>query len=142
VKSCCDELSARHGVRITFRDRGVPAALPMDVALCVFRIAQEALRNVVRHSGSPEARVVLSMAGRAVRLCVSDSGAGFDIEAAARKKGLGLVSMTERLRLVGGELAIRSGPTRGTEIDARVPLAEAVADFETTAAGGGINSPP
>lgn len=146
VKSCCDELSARHGVRITFRDRGVPAALPKDVALCVFRIAQEALRNVVRHSGAPEARVVLGMAGRAVHLCVSDSGAGFDVEAAAQKKGLGLVSMTERLRLVGGELTIRSRPSRGTQIDALVPLAEAVADFETTAAGGGpgggISSPP
>src|SRR6201986_2716867 len=76
VKSFCDELSARHGVKITFRNRGVPAALPKDVALCVFRIAQEALRNVVRHSGAPEARVTLDMAGRAVRLCVSDSGGG------------------------------------------------------------------
>jgi signal transduction histidine kinase len=142
VKSCCDELSARHGISITFRNRGVPAALPKDVALCVFRIAQEALRNFIRHSGAPEARVVLGMAGRAVRLSVSDSGAGFDVEAAAQKKGLGLVSMTERLRLVGGELTIRSSPSRGTQIDARVPLAETVADFETTASAGGINSPP
>ena len=146
VKSFCDELSSRHGIRITFRNRGVSAALPKDVALCVFRIAQEALRNVVRHSGAPEARIVLGMASRSVQLCVSDSGAGFDVEAAARKKGLGLVSMTERLRLVGGELTISSRPSRGTQIEARVPVAEAVADFETTAAGGGqrggISSPP
>lgn len=124
VKSFCEELDERRGIKITFRGRGIPAGLPKDVALCVFRVVQESLRNVVKHSGAREARVVLRMSGRTLQLSVSDSGAGFDVDSATHRKGLGLISMSERLRLVGGTITIRSQPTRGTEIDIQIPLDE------------------
>ena len=124
IKSFCEELEARRGIRIRFSAGGVPADLPKDVALCVFRVAQESLRNVVKHSGAREARVVLGVSGQIVQLSVSDSGAGFDVDSSAHRKGLGLVSMTERLRLVGGDITIRSQPSRGTHLDIRIPLTE------------------
>jgi signal transduction histidine kinase len=124
VRSFCEELDARRGIRINFSSRGVPADLPKDVALCVFRVVQESLRNVVKHSGAQEARVVLGMSGRTMQLSVSDSGAGFDVDSATHKKGLGLISMGERLRLVGGSITIRSLPSRGTRLEIQIPLAE------------------
>lgn len=124
VKSFCEELDERRGVKIAFRSRDIPADLPKEVALCVFRVVQESLRNVVKHSGAQEARVVLGMSGQTVQLCVSDSGAGFDVDSATHRKGLGLISMKERLRLVGGSLTIRSRPTRGTQLDIQIPLGE------------------
>ncbi len=84
---------------------------------------QEALRNVVKHSGAGEARVELTGGRDAIRLRVSDSGAGFKPDSVKASGGLGLVSMRERLRLVGGEISIQSQPSRGTRVDIRVPLA-------------------
>lgn len=128
LNSFCEELSARHELRIEFRQRGFPAALPKDITLCVFRIAQESLRNVIKHSGAGRAQVVLERTEREVRLRVLDAGSGFDPESAKTKKGLGLISMRERLRLVGGKISIKSQPEHGTEIDVVVPLAVQAGD--------------
>ena len=122
LKSFCEELSASQGLKIEFCHQGFPATLPADVTLCVFRIAQESLRNVTKHSGAGEAQVVLEKTGAAVRLTVSDTGRGFDTESETMKRGLGFISMRERLRLVGGEITIHSQPGRGTRIDVLVPL--------------------
>ena len=124
VRSLCEALSESHKLRIDFQQRGFTEAVPKDISLCVFRIAQEALRNCVRHSGASGARVALERTEAAVRLSVSDDGCGFDAEAGAAKKGLGLTSMRERLRLVGGELQIYSRPLGGTRIEIFVPLAD------------------
>ena len=78
----------------------------------------------MKHSGAHEARVLLTKTSEVLRLRVVDKGCGFDIEQAKTKKRLGLISMRERLRLVGGEIAIRSQPSKGTEIDVLVPLKE------------------
>lgn len=125
VKGYCDELSRRHGIPIELAHGDVPTDIPKHVALCVYRIVQEALRNVVKHSGAGRARVELGASSRELVLTVSDSGIGFEVGSAAAKLGLGLVSMRERLRLVEGELAIGSQPGRGTRIDVRIPLAGA-----------------
>jgi signal transduction histidine kinase len=93
---------------------------PKEVTLCLFRIVQEALRNVVKHSGAAEAKVELSGHGDRIDLCISDSGAGFSPESAKGIGGLGLISMRERL--VGGHLSVESQSARGTMIHARVPL--------------------
>jgi PAS domain S-box-containing protein len=122
VKSICVEMSEHQDLDVEFRQTGFPATLPNDVTLCVFRIAQESLRNVIRHSNATRAQVTLEKTETAVRLSVSDNGCGFDPEADSMKKGLGFISMRERLRLVGGEISIQSQPSQGTQIDVIVPL--------------------
>jgi signal transduction histidine kinase len=106
---------------------------PKEVTLCLFRIVQEALRNVVKHSGAAEAKVELSGHGDRIDLCISDSGAGFSPESAKGIGGLGLISMRERLRLVGRHLSVESQSARGTMIHARVPLSSG--SVSTRAAG-------
>jgi PAS domain S-box-containing protein len=122
LKSFCEEISESQGLETEFYQKGFPATLPADVTLCVFRIAQESLRNVTRHSGARDAQVVLEKTDAAVRLSISDTGCGFDTESDTMKRGLGFISMRERLRLVGGEISIHSQPGRGTRIDVLVPL--------------------
>ena len=122
IKGLCAELSDHRDVKIDFRQKGFPATLSKDVTLCVFRIAQESLQNVVRHSGAHEAQVVLRKSARALHLRVSDAGCGFDARSSRTKAGLGFISMRERLRLVGGKISIRSQPFSGTQIDVVVPI--------------------
>jgi signal transduction histidine kinase/ABC-type uncharacterized transport system substrate-binding protein len=118
----CREFSEQHHVQVEFVHHDISEQIPKDVTLCLFRIAQEALRNVVKHSGAAEAKVELSSHGDGIDLCISDSGAGFSPESARGERGLGLISMRERLRLVRGHLSVESEPSRGTRIRVRVPL--------------------
>jgi signal transduction histidine kinase len=92
-------------------------------ALCLYRIAQEALQNVVKHSGATRVTIELNGTGEALCLTVSDDGCGFDPQAVHNEASLGLVSMRERMRLVRGQLAIESRPGAGTRVEARAPLA-------------------
>ncbi|HSF23196.1 MAG TPA: PAS domain S-box protein, partial [Blastocatellia bacterium] len=124
LKSFCYELSEREGLRIEFRDAGFPATLPKEVTLCVFRIAQEALRNVAKHSGVGQAEVVLEKTDEEVRLSVADRGCGLDTGSDKMTRGLGFISMRERLRLVGGRVSIHSQPSEGTQIEVVVPLTQ------------------
>jgi PAS domain S-box-containing protein len=124
VKSLCDELSLTHTgkLKVHFHQTGVPADLPIDVTLCLFRIAQETLRNCVKHSGAEFVQVILEKTEHRIRLSISDNGCGFDTHSELMEKGLGFISMQERLRLVGGEISICSQPLRGTRINVWVPL--------------------
>ena len=122
LRGLCGGVGPAHGLSIDFVTEGVPESIPGDTALCLYRIAQEALRNVIKHSGARHARVELRGGQDSVTLCVSDDGSGFDTASVADKEGLGLVSMRERLRLVGGEIAIDSRPAGGVRIDVRIPL--------------------
>lgn len=117
VRGLCRELA--HDLEVKFTHHGLPAVVPADTALCLYRIVQESLRNVTRHSGTRHAAVELSGAANEIRLRVADDGDGFD--PATVTGGLGLVGMRERLYLVGGRLAIDSRPGTGTRIEARVP---------------------
>jgi PAS domain S-box-containing protein len=130
IERLCRELSDRHNLQIEFAHGHFPEQIPKDVTLCLYRITQEALRNVVKHSGAAEARVELSGDDDRIELCISDSGAGFDPESAKRTSGLGLISMQERLRLVGGRLSVESEASHGTRIRVRIPrrTVEAYAD--------------
>jgi two-component system, NarL family, sensor histidine kinase LiaS len=97
--------------------------VPLDVEQALFRVAQEALANIARHSGATHAEVRVSWEPEALRLAVSDDGRGFDA-AAAEGKGVGLQSMRERIEAIGGTLAIRAAASgRGTCVEACVPLA-------------------
>jgi signal transduction histidine kinase len=117
----CKELSGPHKLRVDFIPTDISGQLRKDVSLCLFRITQEALRNVVKHSGATEAKVELSSNAHEIALCISDPGRGFDVESVKGVAGLGLISMRERLRLVGGHLSIESEPSHGTRIRVRVP---------------------
>ena len=122
VKSLCEELSKSGNVKIEVRQQGFPATLPRDITLCIFRVAQEALRNCVKHSGANAAQVVLEKMDTSLRLSISDNGCGFDVKSPRLKQGLGFISMKERINLVDGEIAIYSQPQRGTRIEVSVPL--------------------
>ena len=122
VKALCRELSAHKKIRIDVEAHDMSTSIPRNIALCVYRVVQEALQNVVKHSRSAEARVVLDESADHVDICICDSGIGFDPESTAAKTGIGLISMHERLRLVRGTLAIESYPRQGTSIKIHVPL--------------------
>lgn len=122
LRSLCHEVSHRHGLQVDFSTDDMPDELSRDVSLALFRVVQEALRNVVRHAGSTTARVELWCGAECVNLRITDSGSGFAPNNIKGKQGLGLISMRERLRLIGGEFAIRSKPSLGTQIEAKVPL--------------------
>lgn len=123
VKSLCAEITKSGKVKVEFHQAGFPAQLDNDVTLCVFRIAQEGLRNCVKHSGADSARVVLTRTRNAVRLLVSDNGCGFNTKTGLMEKGLGFISMKERLHVLGGEINVYSKPLRGTRIEVSVPFA-------------------
>jgi signal transduction histidine kinase len=120
------ELASQHQITIHFSHQGVPAGLPREVALCLFRIAQEGLRNAIRHSAAREVSVELGAGSDGLVLVVADQGAGFDVNANGHA-GLGLLSMRERLEPVGGTLTIRSAVGAGTRLEAAVPLERAQA---------------
>ena len=122
MRSFCKEFSKQQKVEIDFENHDLPSTLPPDVSLCFFRILQEALRNAAKYSGVRHFDVKLWATPNEVRLTVSDSGAGFDLKAARDRRGLGLISMEERLKIVGGDLIIESEPKRGTTIRARAPI--------------------
>jgi PAS domain S-box-containing protein len=126
VISFCKELSQTHGLTIAVKHDGVPETLADDTALCLYRITQESLHNVVRHSGARHAAVELTGERDLIHLRITDDGKGFDGNAPDVNGGLGLISMRERLRLVHGALSIDSRPGAGTRIDVRIPLGAAV----------------
>ncbi len=123
MRSFCAEFAEQHKLQIDFTCDDIPPLLSKEVSLCLFRILQEALHNAVKHSGVRQFEVQLRSTSDAVDLVIADSGIGFDPEAAMNKRGLGLISMGERLRLVNGTLSIDSQPKRGTRINARAPIA-------------------
>jgi PAS domain S-box-containing protein len=134
----CEEIGEKYGIQVEFTDRGVSSEIPKDVALCLFRVAQEALSNVARHSKAQKAQAELWEAQNEIRLRIADSGVGFDVALRCAGAGIGFVGMRERLRLVGGALSVRSAPLRGTEILAEVPLSIAAkkANVRKMTAGG------
>ena len=122
MRGHCQELADQTKVKVDFKSQDVPSPLPPDISLCLFRVLQEALRNAVKHSGTRQVEVGLWGTPDEVHLSVSDRGVGFDSDAAKKGRGLGLISMEERLKLHKGVLSIESQPKLGTTIHARVPL--------------------
>jgi PAS domain S-box-containing protein len=119
-RGLCKELGEYHGLKVSFAHFDVPERIPEATALCLYRIAQEALRNVIRHGDTDHAAVELGGSPDGICLRVSDEGVGFD-PGAVKNGGLGLVSMRERLSLAGGVISIDSRPAGGTRISVRIP---------------------
>ena len=122
MRSFCREFGHQQKVEIDYRSHDLPSPLPLDVSLSLFRVLQEALHNSAKHSGARQFEVELFEASNAIHLIVRDSGLGFNPEVATKGRGLGLISMQERIKLVKGEFSIDSQLNRGTTIHARVPL--------------------
>ncbi len=126
LREFCTEFTHREGIPVTYGHRGISARLPGHTAVTLYRIAEEALRNVARHAHAGEAWVTLSRTAKGIRMSVRDEGAGFDPVAVESGSGLGILAMRERLRAVKGSLSVRSHPGAGTEVVAVVPLLSAV----------------
>jgi len=120
------------GHNVTFGHEQVPAVLPQDVMLCFYRIAQEGLQNAIKHSGAGAIAMSLIGDGPALTLTIADDGAGFDVGSAVAR-GLGLISMEERLEPFGGTLRIDSAPGWGTRLEATVNVRQAMARTAETA---------
>jgi signal transduction histidine kinase len=144
------QLRDQSGIAMSVDDvRGVATPLGEDVEVALYRMAQEALTNVVRHSGAAGARVAIDDSGGMVSLTIEDDGRGFSAEAIAPGR-LGLVGMRERIALLGGSLRIDAFPGRGTRIEARLPVGEPAPRPGRSAAqrpnagpdGAGTGSPP
>ena len=128
------EFAERQGISVAFAHESVPAALPSEVALCLFRVAEESLANIAKHSQARSATIRVVGAPDGIHLTVEDAGDGFDMTASGSRAGLGFVSMQERLRVLHGTLHIDSVPSRGTRIEAWVPpLIVTPADHEARA---------
>jgi signal transduction histidine kinase len=106
---------------ISFSHDSVPAGLPHDLTLCLFRVAQEALQNAIRHGRAGKIAMHLQGGGSSLALTIVDDGIGFDVNS-AWGGGLGLVSMAERVESIGGEMSVRSSPGAGTSIEVTVPV--------------------
>jgi signal transduction histidine kinase len=124
ARSFCKEISEQHDVHIELAHHEVPRSLPSDIALCLYRIVQEALRNVIKHSGAKSARIEIIKMESELKLHISDNGIGFDPESDRPRCGLGLLSMRERLRQVDGTISFMRIEPTGTRIDVCIPFSE------------------
>lgn len=123
LRDHCAEIERRHVLRVVLSVGGAAEdAFPPDIALGLYRIAQEALANAVRHAGARTAEVTLRAAAGTARVTVADDGGGFDPGEARRAGGVGLASIEERAQLLGGRCRIASSPGAGTRIEVTVPL--------------------
>ena len=137
LNGLCNEISEKYDIPVQFTAPGARLTLPKDVALCLFRVAQEALANVAKHSGTKSAQVDLSAMEDGITLRISDQGSGFDPDLGSSGAGIGLIGMSERLRLIGGRLSINSQFSQGTEIIAEAPLPIAAKETELKAQSAG-----
>ena len=122
MRGFSQEFGEQQKLGIDFKAHDLPSPLSPDISLCLFRVLQEAVHNSAKHSGVRQLEVRLWGTSDEIHLTVKDSGAGFDRETAKESRGLGLISMEERLKLVKGTLSIDSQPRHGTTVHARVPL--------------------
>jgi signal transduction histidine kinase len=122
VKALSQEFAEQYQVQARYASSGVPDNLTPDVSLCLFRVMQEALHNIAKHSHASKVNIELAGTADVLRLTISDNGVGFFQNNARIRPGLGLISMRERVNLVGGRFVITAKPGFGTRIEAIVSL--------------------
>jgi signal transduction histidine kinase len=123
LRGICRELTAaHHNLKIDFESENITSKIPNDVSLCLYRVAQETLQNVVKHSCATSAQVNLKMESGKLLLSISDNGVGFDMNDRKIKQSLGLISIQERVHAVKGAVKIVSEPGNGTKIEASAPI--------------------
>ena len=122
IKAFCKEFAEQQEIQVDFAHENVPRGIPADAALCLFRVTQEGLRNIKRHSGASKADVRLEASDKKLHLSIIDQGRGFDVNQHSPRDGIGIRSMEKRMRSLGGQLEISSRPMEGTRINAWLPL--------------------
>ncbi len=122
IRGFCREVSATHQLKISFFSVGIPRELPNHISLALYRIVQESLQNVARHSNATAASVKLAVEEGELVLIVSDNGSGFDPKGEVARRSLGITSMEERVALIKGTFLIESGNGNGTRVVTRVPI--------------------
>jgi len=122
IETECREFSEACRMQVSCSSEYIPARPDPVVELNLFRVVQEALRNAGKHSHATSIAVKMSATSTELTLVISDNGVGFNVEQAGAAPGLGLISMRERMRLIGGEFEIWSQPAQGVKISCRVPL--------------------
>ena len=122
LNNFCSDLAAAHSVRIDFEAEDLPRDLPPDISLCLYRVTQESLQNVIKHSAATSAMVRIVSEESEVHLVVSDNGNGFDPAAAKIKNKLGLINIDERVRAVKGKTSIISAIGEGTKVEVQIPM--------------------
>ena len=122
LRGHCAEFSRNQGIRVWFRVAPWLEPVPQEAAVCLYRITQEALRNVAKHSRAQEAWVEIDQDGDEIRLFIEDKGVGFDSTIPTAGKCLGLISIRERVQLLSGSVAIKSVSGKGTSVEVRVPV--------------------
>ena len=137
LESHCSDFSKLHPIQLKLSHSSVPESIPSDISLCLYRVAQECLNNIAKHSGARKATVAIRRDKDGILWSVSDNGRGFDPGLVADQSGLGLVGIRERARLVDGTVSITSQPRKGTRIDIRVPSVKRMAhETDARVAGG------
>jgi two-component system NarL family sensor kinase len=122
LRGCCAEFEKLHGIKVTYSAGTGTDRVEFDTALCLFRIAQEALRNVAKHAEARQVNLTLTQTPDGVQLSIIDDGRGFDLAGArGAAAGLGLVSIDERARLLRGSVQIDTQPQGGTRLHVRIP---------------------
>jgi len=124
LRAYCEQFETETGIAVDFKSRKVRSALARDAASCIYKVAQEALRNVAKHSNAKQAKVVLEPVNKHLRLRVSDRGRGFNLSSLQSANGLGVASMRERVQLCNGKFSIASEPGKGTDVIVEIPLPE------------------
>jgi signal transduction histidine kinase len=122
IASECARFQRQDSIAVNFKAENITEEIPPDVAVCLYRIAQESLRNISRHAEATEVTILLVGKNDSILLTIMDNGNGFDPDRVKGKQGLGLDSMKERASLIGGDFSIKSQPGQGTVIEVLVPL--------------------
>jgi signal transduction histidine kinase len=128
MRGFCRKVSQQQEVEIKFTGKDLTTALSPEISLCLYRVLQEALHNAMKHSGARQFDIDLFEAPDSIHLTVHDAGVGFDPKAAMHGRGLGLISMQERMKLVNGKLSVSSKLGTGTTIHAWVPISHPQSD--------------
>jgi PAS domain S-box-containing protein len=122
LRELCEEFSARETTPVVFEQEALQDVLPVEIASCLYRVAQEALHNIQKHARASHIWLTVSGNPESVHLSIQDDGVGFASESGTSGHGLGIISMKERVRLVQGEFSIHSQPGQGTKVTVSVPL--------------------
>jgi PAS domain S-box-containing protein len=122
LRSELTSFQKEHGIQVDFHAKGIPANLPGAMGLCLYRVAQEALTNIRKHSRAQRVNVAVTGSGDSLTMVIRDEGKGFDLERMAHRGSLGLLSMEERVQIVGGDFSIESSSGRGTTVRVEIPL--------------------
>jgi signal transduction histidine kinase len=122
LRTRCGELSNHSGCKVEFEAGEHVDGLGAELSLCLYRVAQEALGNVVRHADARVVRLAVRRVDGDIELTIRDDGRGFDPAKVRALGGLGLISLEERVRILRGKLSIQSESQRGTELRVRVPV--------------------